>query len=182
MKIIAYIKHHKIKTVIIAVLLVAYYFCLPKQLFKDPTATVITSKNNELLGALIAKDGQWRFPHNDSIPNKFIICIIQFEDEYFYKHPGFNPISILKALHDNLKSDGIKRGGSTLTQQVIRLSRKGKRRTYFEKVIEIILATRLELQDSKDKILAYYSSNAPFGGNIVGLDAASWRYFNRNAN
>ena len=44
------------------------------------------------------------------------------------------------------------------------------------------MATRLELRESKDKILAYYSSNAPFGGNVVGLDAASWRYFNRNAN
>ncbi len=155
---------------------------MPKQLFKDPTATVITSKNDELLGAQIAKDGQWRFPHNDSIPKKFKTCIIQFEDEYFYKHPGFNPVSIFKALRENLKSDGIKRGGSTITQQVIRLSRKGKNRTYFEKAIEIILATRLELRTSKDKILSYYSSNAPFGGNVVGLDAASWRYFNRNAN
>ncbi len=177
-----YIKNNKIKSVVLFVLLIAYYFCLPKQLFKDPTATVITSKNDELLGAQIAKDGQWRFPHNDSIPKKFKTCIIQFEDEYFYKHPGFNPVSIFKALRENLKSDGIKRGGSTITQQVIRLSRKGKNRTYFEKAIEIILATRLELRTSKDKILSYYSSNAPFGGNVVGLDAASWRYFNRNAN
>ncbi|MGG5488189.1 penicillin-binding protein 1C [Gaetbulibacter sp. PBL-D1] len=181
-RITTYIKNNKIKSVVLFVLLIAYYFCLPKQLFKDPTATVITSKNDELLGAKIAKDGQWRFPHNDSIPEKFKTCIIQFEDEYFYKHPGFNPVSIFKALRENLKSDGIKRGGSTITQQVIRLSRKGKNRTYFEKAIEIILATRLELRTSKDKILSYYSSNAPFGGNVVGLDAASWRYFNRNAN
>ncbi len=181
-RILTYIKNNKIKSAVLFVLLIAYYFCLPKQLFKDPTATVITSKNDELLGAKIAKDGQWRFPHNDSIPEKFKNCIIQFEDEYFYKHPGFNPVSIFKALRENLKSDGIKRGGSTITQQVIRLSRKGKNRTYFEKAIEIILATRLELRTSKDKILSYYSSNAPFGGNVVGLDAASWRYFNRNAN
>ncbi|KAA5827557.1 penicillin-binding protein 1C [Algibacter amylolyticus] len=176
------IKKHKIKSAIIAVLCVAYMFCLPKQLFKDPTTTVITSSNNELLGAQIAKDGQWRFPHNDSIPDKFKTCILQFEDEYFYKHPGFNPISIFKAIRDNLKSGGIKRGGSTLTQQVIRLSRKGQSRTYFEKVKEIILATRLELRESKDDILAFYTSNAPFGGNVVGLEAASWRYFNRHAN
>jgi penicillin-binding protein 1C len=181
-RLLSYIKNNKIKSAVLFVLLIAYYFCLPKQLFKDPTATVITSKNDELLGAQIAKDGQWRFPHNDSIPEKFKTCIIQFEDEYFYKHPGFNPVSIFKALRENLKSDGIKRGGSTITQQVIRLSRKGKNRTYFEKAIEIILATRLELRTSKDKILSYYSSNAPFGGNVVGLDAASWRYFNRNAN
>lgn len=181
-KIKSYIKQHKIKLIIIAVLLIAYYFCLPKQLFKDPTATVITSSENNLLGAKIAKDGQWRFPHNDSIPEKFKTCILQFEDEYFYQHPGFNPISIFKALRDNLKAGGVKRGGSTLTQQVIRLSRKGQNRTYFEKVIEIILSTRLEVRENKDAILAYYSSNAPFGGNVVGLDAAAWRYFHTNAN
>lgn len=181
MNFIRYIKQHKIKSIIILVLLIAYYFCLPKQLFKTPTATVITSATNDLLGAQIAKDGQWRFPHNDSVPEKFKTCIIQFEDEYFYKHPGFNPVSIFKALRKNLKSGGVKRGGSTLTQQVVRLSRKGQKRTYFEKLKELILATRLELRESKDEILAYYSSNAPFGGNVVGLDAASWRYFNRNA-
>jgi len=180
-KIITYIKTHKIKSGIVFTLLVIYYFCLPNQLFTDPTATVITSKTNRLLGAQIASDGQWRFPHNESIPEKFKTCVIQFEDAYFYKHPGFNPISIFKAFRDNLKSDKIKRGGSTITQQVIRLSRKGKHRTYFEKFIEIILATRLELSESKNQILAYYSSHAPFGGNVVGLDAAAWRYFNRDA-
>tara|TARA_R110002012_G_scaffold322083_1_gene554913 strand:+ start:97793 stop:100144 length:2352 start_codon:yes stop_codon:yes gene_type:complete len=180
-KLTSYIKANKIKSAIVFLLLIAYYFCLPNKLFTDPTATVITSKTNQLLGAKIASDGQWRFPQNDSIPEKFKTCIIAFEDAHFYKHPGFNPISIFKAFKENLKSDGIKRGGSTLTQQVIRLSRKGQNRTYFEKAIEIILATRLELRESKDQILAYYTSNAPFGGNVVGLDAASWRYFNRDA-
>lgn len=179
---IAYIKSHKIESAIIALIIIAYYFSLPSQLFKEPTATVITSSNNELLGAQIAADGQWRFPQNDSIPDKFKTCIIQFEDEYFYTHPGFNLISIFKALRDNLKSSSVKRGGSTITQQVIRLSRKGQKRTYFEKIIEIILATRLEFRASKNQILSYYSSNAPFGGNVVGIDAAAWRYFNRNAN
>ena len=61
-------------------LLIAYYFCLPKQLFTNPTATVIESNKGELLGAYIAKDGQWRFPHNDSIPKKFKECLILFED------------------------------------------------------------------------------------------------------
>src|SRR5690606_18903873 len=69
------------------------------------------------------------------------------------------------------------RGGSTLTQQVIRLSRGNKKRTYSEKFIEVILATRLELRYSKEKILALYASHAPFGSNVVGLEMASWRYF-----
>ena len=176
------VKTHFKKFTVLFALLVAYIFCLPKTLFKDPTATVITSNTNVLLGAQIAKDGQWRFPESDSIPEKFKTCIIAFEDDYFYKHPGFNPISIIKALKENLNSGDIKRGGSTITQQVIRLSRKGQSRTYLEKLKEIILATRLEFRYSKEKILTLYASHAPFGGNVVGIDAASWRYYNRNAN
>jgi penicillin-binding protein 1C len=179
-KITTYIKNNKTKYAILAVLLIWYYFSLPKQLFNEPTSTVIESVEGELLGAQIAEDEQWRFPYTDSIPHKFEQSIITFEDAYFYKHPGFNPISIVKAFWQNIQSGSVKRGGSTLTQQVIRLSRKGKRRTYFEKIIEMILATRLELRYSKSDILALYTSNAPFGGNVVGLDMASWRYFGRN--
>jgi len=165
----------------VVVLLIFYVFCLPSQLFTKPTSTVITSAKDELLGALIAKDGQWRFPHKDSVPEKFKTCLIQFEDEYFYKHPGFNLVSIVKALKQNLQAGSVKRGGSTITQQVIRLSRDNRSRTYFEKVKELILATRLEFRASKEEIISFWSSNAPFGGNVVGLDAASWRYFNRKA-
>ena len=182
MKIPKEIKKHKLKSGILALLLVWYYFSLPKELFNESTSTVIESAEGHLLGAQIASDEQWRFPHNDSVPTKFKESIVAFEDAYFYRHPGFNPISISKALWRNIRSNSIKRGGSTLTQQVIRLSRKGKGRTYFEKFIEIILATRLELRDSKAKILARYASNAPFGGNVVGLDMASWRYFGRTPN
>ncbi len=162
-------------------LLVFYAFCLPNKLFTKPTSTVITSKNNELLGALIATDGQWRFPYSNTVPEKFKSCLIQFEDAYFYKHFGFNPVSIFKALKQNLQAGNVKRGGSTITQQVIRLSRNSQKRTYLEKFIELVLATRLELRAPKEKILTYWSSNAPFGGNVVGLEAASWRYFNRKS-
>ena len=170
-------KHKKIIVILCTLLLIWYYFCLPKKLFETPTSTVIESNDGELLGAVIALDGQWRFPAGDSIPEKFKTCIVQFEDEYFYKHPGFNPVSIFKAIRSNLSERKIVRGGSTITQQVIRLSRNGKKRTYLEKIKELILATRLELRTSKEVILNYYASNAPFGGNVVGLDVASWRYF-----
>ena len=143
---------------------------------------MIESKEGELLGAKIAHDGQWRFPAQDSVPDKFKKCIVYFEDEYFYKHPGFNPVAMVNAIKQNRKAGKVVRGGSTLTQQVIRLSRKGKGRTYFEKIIEIILATRLELGYSKDEILELYASHAPFGGNVVGLEMASWRYFGVQSN
>ncbi|MFS4492553.1 penicillin-binding protein 1C [Maribacter sp. 2308TA10-17] len=158
------------------ILLIAYYFCLPNELFKTPTATVVESRQGTLLGAKIADDGQWRFPVIDSVPKKFETCLLQFEDAYFYKHFGFNPASIAKAIGSNISAGKTVRGGSTLTQQVIRLSRN-KKRSYFEKFIELILATRLEFRHSKEDILKLYTSHAPYGGNVVGLDVASWRYF-----
>jgi len=181
-RIINWIKQHKIKSSILFSLLVIYYFSLPRTLFQEPYSTVIESKEGELLGAKIARDGQWRFPAQDSVPDKFKKCIVYFEDEYFYKHPGFNPVAMINAIKQNRKAGKVVRGGSTLTQQVIRLSRKGKRRTYFEKIIELILATRLELGYSKNEILELYAAHAPFGGNVVGLEMAAWRYFGVQSN
>ena len=158
-------------------LLVFFWFSIQGPLFNDPTCTVIEDRQGELLGARIADDGQWRFPFNEKVPEKFKQSIIGFEDRCFYYHPGVNPYSLVRAAIMNFRSGRIISGGSTLTMQVIRLSRKGKNRTIPEKLIEIFLALRLEAGSSKDKILALYSSNAPFGGNVVGLDAASWRYF-----
>jgi penicillin-binding protein 1C len=181
-RIINWIKQHKIKSAIAFLLLLIYYFSIPRTLFQEPYSTVIESKEGELLGAKIARDGQWRFPAQDSVPDKFKKCIVYFEDEYFYKHPGFNPVAMANAIKQNQKAGKVVRGGSTLTQQVIRLSRKRKGRTYFEKLIEIILATRLELGYSKNEILEMYAAHAPFGGNVVGLEMASWRYFGVQSN
>lgn len=181
-RVINWIKINKIKSAIAFLLLLIYYFSLPGTLFKEPYSTVIESSDGELLGAKIARDGQWRFPAQDSVPDKFKKCIVYFEDEYFYKHPGFNPVAMINAIKQNRKAGKVVRGGSTLTQQVIRLSRKGKKRTYFEKIIEVILSTRLELGYSKNEILELYAAHAPFGGNVVGLEMAAWRYFGVQSN
>ena len=157
--------------------MLVYYFSLPQILFHDPFSTVIESNEGELLAAKIASDGQWRFPEQDSMPDKFKKCIVFFEDEYFNWHPGFNPVSMVNALLQNQKNKKAIRGASTLTQQVIRLSRKNIKRSYSEKIIELLLATRLEMRYSKNKILNLYAAHAPFGGNVVGLEMASWRYF-----
>jgi len=163
--------------IILGLLAIAYYFCLPNSLFSAPSATVIQSRDGHLLSARIAEDQQWRFPEIDSVPEKFKTCILEFEDAYFYYHTGYNPVSMFKAMLSNIKAGKVVRGGSTLTQQVIRLSRQGNQRTYFEKFIELILATRAELKYTKDELLGMYASHAPFGGNVVGLEMASWRYF-----
>ncbi|MBI1224152.1 MAG: penicillin-binding protein 1C [Bacteroidetes bacterium] len=179
-KLIAFFKKHRIKLLIAFTgLLLAYWFCLPSPLFNDPTCMVLEARDGSLLGARISADGQWRFPHMDTIPAKFQKAIIEFEDRRFFSHPGFDPLAFVRAIRQNLKNGSVVSGGSTLSMQVIRMARKGKSRTIFEKVIEVILATRLEIKYSKREIMAFYASNAPFGGNVVGLDAAAWRYYGK---
>ena len=160
--------------------MIGYIFCLPWQLFHVPYSTVVTDRNEELLGARIASDGQWRFPPRKTTPEKIKQCLITFEDKHFYHHWGVNPLSTGRALYQNLKNKRVVSGGSTLTMQTIRLARN-KPRTIGEKVIEMIWATRLEFRTSKEEILSMYVSHAPFGGNVVGLDAAAWRYFGHSA-
>ncbi len=150
---------------------------LPKPLFNSSYATVVKSSEGDVLAGRIADDGQWRFPLVDSVPSKFEQCILQFEDEYFYEHIGVNPISIVKALYQNIKHNEVKRGGSTITMQLARLQQGNKRRTYWQKIKEILYALRFEIEFSKEEILRFYASHAPFGGNVVGLESASRRYF-----
>lgn len=149
--------------------------------FDEPESPVLFDRNGFLLSARIAEDGQWRFPESKQVPKKFETCILAFEDQYFYWHPGINPISFFRALKTNISAGEVRSGGSTITMQLMRLARKGTPRTYSEKIVETALALGAELKLSKQEILAQYASHAPFGGNIVGLDAASWRYFGRAA-
>ena len=165
----------------IAFLGVVFWLILPEGDLVKPYSTVVEDKNGELLSATIANDGQWRFPPSDSIPYKFRTAIRLFEDEYFNYHPGFNPLSLLRAFRQNWQSEKVKSGGSTITMQLIRISRR-KQRTYWQKFIELILALKIEIQYSKKEIFALYAANAPFGGNVVGLEAASWRYYGRSPN
>ena len=170
----------KVILCILAFLVTGYIFCLPRHHFHVPYSTVVTDRNEELLGARIASDGQWRFPPRNTTPEKIKECLITFEDKHFYHHWGVNPFAIGRAFYQNVKNKRIVSGGSTLTMQTIRLARN-ESRTFREKLIEMIWATRLEFRASKEEILSMYISHAPFGGNVVGLDAAAWRYFGHSA-
>jgi len=165
-----------IASTVLALLL--FYFALPTHLFLSPTSYVIEDKAGNLLGASIATDGQWRFPVTEAVPDKFAKCIVAFEDKRFYYHPGVDPLALIRAVSQNISGKQVISGGSTLTMQVIRMSRN-KSRTIWQKFIEAFLALRLEAGYSKSSILRLYSANAPFGSNVVGLDAAAWRYFGR---
>ncbi|MBW8685594.1 penicillin-binding protein 1C [Chitinophaga rhizophila] len=162
------------------ILLILYICCIPSRLFTTPTSFVIEDSNGELLSATIATDGQWRFPIDKQVPEKFAACIVAYEDKRFYRHWGVDVLALGRAIKQNMSSRKVVSGGSTLTMQVIRLSRN-KQRTILQKLIEAVMATRLEFSYSKKGILSLYAGNAPFGGNVVGLEAASWRYYGRSA-
>jgi penicillin-binding protein 1C len=162
------------------IVILLFIFSLPNPLFQDPYSTVVLDRNGELLGVKIAPDGQWRFPETNIVSDKFEACITTYEDKRFYYHPGVDPIAMIRAIKQNITGGEVISGGSTLSMQVIRLSRKGQSRTFFEKGIEAILAVRLEIGYSKEEILSLYASHAPFGGNVVGIEAAAWRYFGRS--
>ena len=162
----------------IAVLLICI-LAAPMPSFHTPLSTVVEAADGALLGARVADDGQWRFPPPDSLPEKYVTCLINYEDRFFRWHPGVNPVAVFKALTDNIRAGETVRGGSTITMQVARLARGNPQRTYAGKIIEMFSALKLELFRSKKTILTLYAANAPFGGNTVGLEAAAWRYTGR---
>ena len=149
------LKHNlkKLLRLTLIAFLIWYAFVLPKNLFNTTYSTVVLDKTGGLLGAHIAMDEQWRFPKPDSLPLDYINALLTYEDQQFFQHPGVNPISLFQALIENIQSGRIKRGGSTITMQVIRMSRGNPSRTIPEKLYEILLATRLELSLTKEEIL-----------------------------
>lgn len=163
------------------ILAAGFLFALPRTLFDEPFSATVWSRDGRLLSAKVAPDGQWRFFPTDSVPDKFRTAITTYEDKRFYDHFGVDLLALGRAVGQNLSAGRITSGASTLTMQTIRLSRDGKPRTLREKLIEAVLALRLELRCDKDEILALYAAHAPFGGNVVGLESASWYYFGRSA-
>jgi penicillin-binding protein 1C len=171
-----------ISLALLAFLFAVILFFRPVELFDDPYSAVIKAADGQLLSARIASDGQWRFPAPDSIPEKYKKVLLTFEDKRFYYHPGFDPVAIFRAMIQNFQSRKVISGGSTITMQVIRLSRKSQKRTLTEKLTELFRAVSLEFFHSKEQILLLYATHAPYGGNVVGLEAASWRWFGRPPN
>ncbi len=165
----------------VGAVLIICMLAAPMPSFDAPLSTVVEAADGSLLGARVADDGQWRFPPPDSLPDKYVTCLINYEDRWFRWHPGVNPVAVFKALADNIRAGETVRGGSTLTMQVARLARGNPERTYSGKLIEMLSALKLELFRSKKKILILYASNAPFGGNVIGLEAAAWRYTGRSS-
>ncbi|TVQ20638.1 MAG: penicillin-binding protein 1C [Spirochaetaceae bacterium] len=141
---------------------------------------VIYAADGRLLGARIASDGQWRLPLGPQpLPDRFVVALTTFEDVRFHAHPGVDPIAIARAALSNLRARRVVSGGSTITMQVARLARSNQPRTLIQKATEALLALRIELAYSKPDVVRLFAAHAPFGGNVVGIEAAAWRYFGR---
>lgn len=167
--------------IVFLVALMAAHLAEPRPLFSAPTSAVILDENGALLSARIASDGQWRFAASDTVPRKFERCILIYEDRKFNYHWGVDPMAMARAAIRNIRAGHVVEGGSTLTMQIARMADGNRRRTWWQKIVETLWAIDIETAHSKSEILAIYSANAPFGGNVVGLEAASWRYFGRQA-
>lgn len=181
-----YLLHHPrlrrlIKIAVFLVLfLMVFYFAVPLRdpLFPEDYSTVVTDEEGQILRAFLNRRGQWHFPPDPGgqIPRKLEQAIVQFEDRYFYRHPGFNPVSLVRAAIQNARAGSVKSGASTLSMQVIRLA-YGRKRTIWNKLLELLQAIKLEMRYSKKEILKLYVDHAPYGGNIVGYRAAALKYF-----
>ena len=106
----------------LALFLMLGFLFLPESKFSVSHSSVLYDKDYQLLSARVAEDEQWRFPPGDSVPERFATCVRYFEDEYFYYHIGFNPISLFRATYQNIKEGKVVSGGSTISMQVVRLS------------------------------------------------------------
>lgn len=163
-----------------------FLFCiwllLPVQnkLADMPLSFALYDRGDQLLGARIASDEQWRFEALDSVPYKFEKALLAFEDKNFYNHFGVDFKAVLRAMHLNVQERRVVSGASTLSMQLMRLHNTRARRTLIRKIGEVMRALKYECHYSKEEILLMYITHAPFGGNIVGLEAASWRYLGKS--
>lgn len=168
-------------TLFVAFLVLDFLYPLDFDKLYRANSKVIINKNNQILRMSLSKDGFWRFYAKQSeIPLLLKKSVLLFEDKHFYNHFGINFFSIFRAYLHNLSSKNTI-GASTIDMQVARMMQR-KKRNYKNKLIEMFNALQLNWHFSKDEILLFYLNLAPYGGNIEGIKAASYFYFNKKPN
>jgi penicillin-binding protein 1C len=142
-------------------------------------STWIEDRDGNCLGAFASGTGQWCLPlSSDQISPHLFDAIVAIEDRRFYEHHGVDWQSALGAGIEDLLNVRERRGASTITMQLYRLGHPASR-SIFAKVQQAVRAEQIEKRLTKREILTDYLNSAPFGGNLVGVGAASWRYFGR---
>ena len=161
-------------------LLVYWLIPLPRPLFAPNYSTALVDREGKLLRVFLNADQQWILaPRPDEpIPPKLERAVLTFEDRRFYYHPGIDPVAVGRALVQNAAAGRIVSGASTLTMQVARLLAP-KARTWGHKGLEALQALKMEVGLSKRALLRLYLDHAPYGGNIIGVEAAARKYFGK---
>jgi len=157
-----------------------FLFPLPTEKLHPTPSTVVLDRHGKMLRAFLAPDHMWRIrvAANEISPS-LKTAVITYEDKYFYWHFGINPVSVIRAVIANLRAGRVERGASTITMQIARMM-EPKERTLLNKLKEAFRAVQLEVCYSKEEILTLYFNMAPYGGNLVGVGAAAYFYFNKN--
>lgn len=171
--------------VLVSLLILYVAFPLPLPKTRD-AATIVVARDGSPLRAFADARGVWRYPSTpESVSPLYLQALLGYEDRWFWQHPGVNPIAMLRAGAQMLRSRHIVSGGSTLTMQVARIIdpalRDGRSRSVGGKLRQVLRALQLEAHLSKRQILTLYLERAPFGGPIEGVEAASWAYLGKPA-
>ncbi|MCJ0824942.1 penicillin-binding protein 1C [Luteimonas sp. 50] len=168
---------------LLALLVLDFAFPLPLPETRD-TSTLVVAGDGTPLRAFADAQGVWRYPVTpDQVSPLYLQVLLGYEDRWFWRHPGVNPVSLLRAGGQWLLRGHIVSGGSTLTMQVARILERpaGGRRTPLTKSRQILRALQLEAHLSKREILGLYLERAPFGGTIEGVETASRAYLGKPA-
>ena len=158
----------------------AWVVPLPARL-ASPSSPVVTWSDGQIAHLFVADDGRYRARRAAAeVDPHYLAALVAFEDGRFYRHPGVDPLALLRAVGLYLQRGRAVSGASTLTMQVVRMA-EPRPRTVRSKLIEILRAVQLELRLSKAEILSHYLTFAPFGRNLEGVEAAAWAYFGHGA-
>ncbi|MGO3752238.1 MAG: transglycosylase domain-containing protein [Peptoniphilaceae bacterium] len=162
-----------LKFLLIIILIIFSIFIIPKTYIAISTAPEINYSELRNLKTKNYKD-------LNSIPDDLENAFIAIEDHRFKNHPGVDPIAILGSIRDNLRSSALVRGGSTITQQLVKNTYLTPEKTLNRKILEAYLSIRIERNLEKNTILEKYLNTINLGQNSFGVEQASIRYFNKN--
>ena len=161
-------------------LVIANFLFPPDMTRVQLRSTEVLDRHGELLRPFLSRDGYWRLKTTAAdVDPRYLILLKAYEDKRFDSHPGVDPLALARAAWQWAVRGHVVSGASTLTMQVARLLEPGRPRTVPTKFIQMVRAVQLELRYSKDDILSFYLTLAPFGGNLEGVRAASLAYFGK---
>lgn len=150
----------------------------PKKLVEEINySKVVLDRKGEILSVFLNNEEEFHIKYDGEVPETLKTAVINYEDKKFYSHSGVDYPRILKSFFNNMIGRK-KMGASTISMQVVKLL-EPKKRTYFNKLVEVVKAYKLESEFSKEEILKIYLNNVPYGSNIIGYSGAIKMYFNK---